>query len=309
LEVSLQPANAAYRDLHDELKREGLLDCTPAWYACRILANFAILTVSISLLLNAQALATFCAAALLLAFAMVQIGFIGHDVQHGQVLRNHRVRQFLGLIHWNLLTGLSHGWWQDKHTRHHLHTNIHGYDPDMYAVLTFSAAEALHKQGWFRTIARYQLWFYVPLLGCIAAYFRVLSVAFLLKQRPRGFGIELLLIGLHHIGYFSLVLYVLPPLPALGFVALNYFATGLYMGAVFSPNHMAMPLAYPAPSEKRLHSQLNSTRNIATGRFGDFLFGGLNYQIEHHLFPSLPRPRLREASRFVREFCERHELP
>ncbi|HVK53909.1 MAG TPA: acyl-CoA desaturase [Burkholderiales bacterium] len=309
MEVSLQTTNAAYRDLRDELKRQGLLDCKPGWYAGRVVANFTFLAASVSLLLSAEALATFCAAALLLAFAMVQIGFTGHDAQHGQVLRSHRVRQFLGLIHWNLLTGLSNSWWQDKHTRHHVHTNIQGHDPDMYPVLTFSHAEALRKHGYFRAIARYQVWFYLPLLGCVAAYFRALSVAFLLKQRLRGFGVELLLIALHHIGYFSLVLYVLPPISALIFVTLNYFATGLYMGAVFSPNHMAMPLADPAPPERRLHSQLNSTRNIATGPLGDFVFGGLNYQIEHHLFPSLPRPHLREASRYVRAFCEHQKLP
>ena len=43
--------------------------------------------------------------------------------------------------------------------------------------------------------------------------------------------------------------------------------------------------------------------NITGGRFTDFMLGGLNYQIEHHLFPSMPRPNLRRVQGLVRDFC------
>lgn len=271
--------------------------------------NALLLACSVVLLANATGLVVIWMAAAAMALAMVQTGFVGHDALHGQIVRTRSARFLFGLVHWNLLTGISTDWWQDKHVRHHLHTNVLGADPDMYTLLTFSRTEALGKRGLARFIARRQAWCFIPLLAGAAAYFRWLSVAHLLRSRPRGFVLELSLITLHHGAYLGCVFHFLPPLPAAGFVILNYGLTGLYMGAVFSTNHLAMPLADPAPDTPRIQGQLNCSRNIETGRIGDFLFGGLNYQIEHHLFPSMPRLHFRAASGHVRAFCRRHGLP
>lgn len=298
--------SAGYRALRDKLKREGFLRSDPAWYAWRISGNVLLLAACAHLLVNFTGVVALCASALLLAFAFVQIGFVAHDAQHGQILRSRAARRWLSLIHWNLLTGISHGWWQDRHVRHHLQPNVEGLDPDLYPMLTYSSEHALCRRGLQRVIARHQLLCYLPLLACVAAYFRCLSVAYLLLKRPRACLLELVLLGLHHAVYLGLLLHFLSPGAALGFVLLNHAATGWYMGAVFSCNHSAMPLAAPG---RLLLAQLHSTRNVATGSVGDFLFGGLNYQIEHHLFPSMPRSRLRQASTLVHAFCEQHALP
>lgn len=296
----------AFRALRDELRRSGFLKCDPAWYAWRMVGNFLVLAISFCLLARAQGVVLPCLSALLLAFAFVQIGFVAHDAQHGQVARHRAARLWLALVHWNLLTGISQSWWQDRHMRHHLNPNLEGSDPDMYPMLTYSKEQALRRQGLTRVIARRQLWWYLPLLACVAVYFRCLSLAYLLQRRQSGYVRELVLLGLHHVLYFGLILHFLAPWSALGFVLLNCAATGWYMGAVFSTNHSAMPLAMPGLG--RL-DQLRSTRNVTTGRLGDFLFGGLNYQIEHHLFPSMPRSHLRQAASHVRVFCERNGLP
>ena len=299
-------AAAGYRVLRDEFKRAGWLDGDPGWYAWRLLGLALLLAASVFLVANAPGALQLSLSALLLAFAFVQTGFVAHDAQHGQILRQRWARRWLSLLAWNLLTGISQGWWQDRHVRHHLQPNVEGMDPDLYPMLTYSREQALRRRGLPRLIARHQRLFYLPLLACTAFYFRGLSLAWLLKQRPRAWVLELALLALHHAIYYGLLLYFLSPAAALGFVLLNHVATGWYMGAVFSSNHSAMPLARPG---RQFLSQLHSTRNVATGRFGDFLFGGLKYQIEHHLFPSMPRSRLRQASARVQDFCARHALP
>lgn len=300
------PPSAAFRALRNEFRRDGLLDSDPAWYAGRMLGNLLLLGFSILLLVDAPGVAALCLSAVLLAFAFVQTGFVAHDAQHGQILRNRAARDWLSRLHWNLLTGISHDWWQHRHGRHHLQPNVEGIDPDLYPVLTYSREQALRRRGLARVVARHQLLCYLPLLACTALYFRCLSLAWLVRERPRSWMPELGLLCLHHAMYAGLLLYFLTPGAALGFVLLNQAATGWYMGAVFSSNHSAMPLA---PAGRQLLDQLHSTRNVATGRLGDFLFGGLNYQIEHHLFPSLPRSRLRQASFRVQDFCNQHALP
>ena len=299
-------AVAGYRALREEFKRGGLLDGDPAWYAGRMVGNLLMLAASFGLLVHAAGALALCLSALLLAFAFVQTGFVAHDAQHGQIVRHRAARRGLSLFCWNLLTGISRGWWQDRHVRHHLQPNVEGFDPDLYPMLSYSREQALGRRGLPRLIARHQRAFYLPLLACTAFYFRGLSLAWLLHKRPRAWVAELALLVLHHAVYYGLLLYLLAPAAALGFVLLNHVATGWYMGAVFSSNHSAMPLARPG---RQLLGQLHSTRNVATGRLGDFLFGGLNYQIEHHLFPAMPRSRLRQASTRVQAFCVQHALP
>lgn len=81
---------------------------------------------------------------------------------------------------------------------------------------------------------------------------------------------------------------------------------GLYMGCSFAPNHKGMPIFGKDDKIDFLRRQVLTSRNIRGGRITDLALGGLNYQIEHHLFPSMPRPSLRHAQELVRAFCARH---
>jgi fatty acid desaturase len=81
------------------------------------------------------------------------------------------------------------------------------------------------------------------------------------------------------------------------------------MGCSFAPNHKGMPMISAADKLDFLRKQVLTSRNVNGGWLTDYALGGLNYQIEHHLFPSMPRPNLRRAQGLVREFCERLEIP
>jgi fatty acid desaturase len=84
---------------------------------------------------------------------------------------------------------------------------------------------------------------------------------------------------------------------------------GLYLGSVFAPNHKGMPILARDDDSDFLRRQVLTSRNVRGGGVLDFLLGGLNYQIEHHLFPNMPRPALRHAQPFVRAHCAAHGLP
>jgi fatty acid desaturase len=75
------------------------------------------------------------------------------------------------------------------------------------------------------------------------------------------------------------------------------------MGCSFAPNHKGMPTIGADEHVDYLRRQVLTSRNVRGGVLTDLVLGGLNYQIEHHLFPSMPRPSLRRAQHLVRSYC------
>jgi fatty acid desaturase len=96
---------------------------------------------------------------------------------------------------------------------------------------------------------------------------------------------------------------------AVAFIAVQLAVFGVYMGASFAPNHKGMPIV-PADSKLDFFSkQVLTSRNIIGGWWATVLYGGLNHQVEHHLFPSMPRPHLSKARRIVKEHCATVGVP
>jgi fatty acid desaturase len=105
------------------------------------------------------------------------------------------------------------------------------------------------------------------------------------------------------------VFLVLSPVKAVVFVLVQQGVFGLYLGSSFAPNHKGMPILDAADRTGFLRRQVLTSRNVRGGRLTDLALGGLNYQIEHHLFPSMPRPNLRHSQALIRAFCQQQELP
>jgi fatty acid desaturase len=90
---------------------------------------------------------------------------------------------------------------------------------------------------------------------------------------------------------------------AFAFLGVQLAIFGLYMGSSFAPNHKGMPILPRDSKVDFLRRQVLTSRNIRSGHFMNHFMGGLNYQIEHHLFPNMPRPSLKRAGEIVREYC------
>jgi fatty acid desaturase len=252
------------------------------------------------------------------AFALVwgQLAFLGHDAGH-QAIFGSRVRNdVLGRLLGNLLVGLSYGWWVDTHNRHHANPNHEERDPDIGdGVLAFTTAQAAKRTGPVSAfIARRQAWLFFPLLTLEGISLHVDSVAAVRSGRQRssrGGSRRFEAIGLiaHAALYVALLLLVMSPEKAVAFAAVHQAVWGIYMGCSFAPNHKGMPIIAPGEDFDFLRRQVLTSRNVRGGRLTDFAFGGLNYQIEHHLFPSMPRGSLRHAQPLVRAHCAALGVP
>jgi len=239
-----------------------------------------------------------------------QAGFLGHDAGHRQISGSRRVSYILGILHGNLGIGLSYGWWVAKHGRHHAHPNTEGADPDIAMnVLAFTAAQAHASRGLSRMVFRYQAYLFFPLLLGEAVSLHIASIRALASRRSRGRAAEAALLAMHLVGYLTVVFLVLSPVKAGVFILVQQGLFGLYLGASFAPNHKGMPILDAADRSDFLRRQVLTSRNVRGGWLTDIALGGLNHQIEHHLFPSMPRPNLRRSQPLIREYCQQHGLP
>jgi fatty acid desaturase len=102
---------------------------------------------------------------------------------------------------------------------------------------------------------------------------------------------------------------VLSPVRAIAFILVQQGLFGFYLGCSFAPNHKGMPVLAASEKTDFLRRQVLTSRNVRGGWLTDFAVGGLNYQIEHHLFPSMPRPNLRRSQPLIAAFCAERGLP
>jgi fatty acid desaturase len=242
----------------------------------------------------------------ILALVLVQMAFLGHDAAHRQIFKSGKWNDWVSLIIANLLVGISSGWWQGKHNRHHGNPNKEGMDPDIdLAVFAFTPERIeRHRSRTKRWLAMHQGWFFFPMLFLEGLSLHSSSVrrAFGPRRIERRWA-EISLLTFRLGGYLAAVLLLLPPGKAAAFLGLQVAVFGFCLGAAFAPNHIGMPLISRRLKLDFLNRQVLTSRNVSGGRLVATLMGGLNYQIEHHLFPSMARPYLRHAQVIVAAYC------
>src|SRR6266487_5465293 len=308
-DLAQRPPINAYAELKRRIKQKGLMDQQPTYYTYKILFTLSLLAVSLTILLVAKHTSLQLLNAVFLAFVFAQIGFIGHDLGHRQIFRTNRLYETGSFIVANLLLGWSWSWWIDKHNRHHGHPNQVDLDPDIdVPFLAFTEEEARSKKGFLRFMVKYQAYLILPLELLASLSFLIFSVRFILEKKAKYPAAELLVMTVHYLLYLGLLLSQLSIWQAAVFILIHRALFGLYLGSVAAPNHKGMLVLDKDSPLDFLRQQVLTARNVKAGAFTDFWYGGLNYQIEHHLFPTMPRNRLKEAQQIVKAFCKEHSI-
>lgn len=250
--------------------------------------------------------------AAVLAIVFTQIAFLGHDAAHRQIFVSGRWNDWISLILGDLLVGMSYGWWQHKHTRHHANPNKMGSDPDIELPVIAVTPESAAREhspliSWLRA---HQGLAFFPILLLEGLSLHASSVRRVFTRgRLERRSVEIVFLSVRMIGYLVLVFLVLSPGIAFVFLAVQLGLFGFYMGVAFAPNHKGMPVVPSGVTLDFLRRQVMMSRDVSGSRFVDVLLGGLNYQVEHHLFPSMPRPHLRRAAPVVEAYCRELGVP
>ncbi|GAB3168565.1 acyl-CoA desaturase [Myceligenerans halotolerans] len=314
------PVTSTYSALARTVRDTGLLRRARAYY----LWTLGTLTLALGGIVTGFVLLGDSWFQLLLAGALglvlTQFAFVAHEASHRQVLESGPANDRLGRTLANAVVGISYSWWMVKHTRHHANPNHEGKDPDIANdVIAFTEDGVRQHRGLKALINRYQGWLFFPLLTLEGVNLHVTAIRSLLKEPgASGAGLartrtarvqELVTIGLRLAVYVGILFWVLPVGLAFAFLAVQMAVFGVYMGASFAPNHKGMAIIPAGSRLDFLSKQVLTSRNIRGGWWMTILMGGLNFQIEHHLFPSMPRPHLARAREIVREHCGTLGIP
>ncbi|WP_198663352.1 fatty acid desaturase family protein [Jiangella endophytica] len=297
-----------YGDLSKRIRDAGLLRRRPVYYAIRasILAlSFAGLGVAFFALGDSWWQLLLAAG---LGLVLTQTAYLAHDAAHRQIFVSGRRNELAALLLGDVVVGLSHGWWMSKHSRHHANPNKVEVDPDVEAsALVFTsdvAKERRRRKGFSGWWVQRQGTLFFPLLLLAGLNMHVSGVRTVFgRGRVKFRAVEIPLLLARLVLYPVVLFSFLSPGIAGAFLAVQLAVFGFTMGATFAPNHKGMPMIPKDLSLDFLRRQVLTSRNVRGSRFVDVAMGGLNFQIEHHLFPSMPSPTLRAARPIVREFC------
>jgi len=246
----------------------------------------------------------------LLGIMSAQYGFIAHEASHRQVFKNNKANDWLGLVLANLFAGLSYGFWLKKHNKHHQRPNQIGEDPDIaIRVLSFTTESKESKKGPERWLSDRQGYLF-PFLLLFTGFDLLVDSFAGLGRKDRSVGIKILEFSLMMVRQTAPYLVMAWMFGWLWAIAL-WFAmmmTLVFHGSSLCPNHKGMPLVEKDSKLDFFSRQVLTSRNIRGSWLKDNLMGGLNYQVEHHLFPSMARPYLRRAHQMVSEFCRKNDV-
>ena len=313
--ISTTRATTSFNEVLGRVKAAGLLQKKPSFYVIR-LAVISVLASGlwalggfIAFLTNqhgAWIVAAFGVAGLL-GILSAQYGFIAHEASHRQIFRNNKANDWLGLVLANLFAGLSYGFWLRKHNKHHQRPNQIGEDPDIaIRVLSFTPESRDSKKGIERWFSNRQGYLF-PFLLLFTGFDLLLDSMANLRRNDRSLKIRLLEFSLMIVRQTAPYVVMALMFGWLWAIALWFFMMmvfGFFMGAAFAPNHKGMPLVAKDTKLDFFSRQVYTSRNIKGSWLKDNLMGGLNYQVEHHLFPSMARPNLAKAHVIVAKFCE-----
>ena len=259
----------------------------------------------------------------LLGFSWIQVAYLGHDSGHYQAMMTRGCNRVAQILIGNCLTGISIAWWKWTHNAHHIACNSLDYDPDLQHLPVFAVSTRLFhsltsvfygRELTFDPLSRffvsYQHLTFYPVM--VVARFNLYLQTFLLlfskrKVPDRALNIVGILVFWT---WFPLLVSFLPNWTERVLFVLASFCVTSIQHVQFCLNHFAANVYVgPPKGNDWFEKQAGGTIDISCVSWMDWFYGGLQFQLEHHLFPRMPRCQLRNVSPFVRELCKKHDLP
>ncbi len=322
----------AYRELRSKIVNMGLFNASGSYYIFKFFSNLLLVAAAIACAMMTNNMLVNVLGGILLGLFWQQCGWLGHDFLHHQVFKNRLYGDLVGLLIGSVFLGFSAQWWKSKHNSHHAVPNLEAScpdaadgDPDIDTMpmlaWTLRMATASKDGKFGRFMIKWQAVFYFPLLLFARLAWAHQSWVFVWggvgqhsvigaqmdRQRMTYPTLEKLALLLHYACLIA-VLSRMQLVNAILFFLVAQTSCGLFLATVFGVGHNGMAV-YPANQRPDFWKlQVTTTRNVTSNVFVDWFCGGLQYQVEHHLFPMLPRHNLRVVHAMVEVFCKENNV-
>jgi len=316
-----------YRQLDEKLRSEGLYQCPYGSYAF----DFARCTTLFILFLTFLHYSYFALSGLSLGLFWHQLVFTAHDAGHMGITHGFQTDTCIGIFIADFLGGLSLGWWKRTHNVHHIVTNSPEHDPDIEHMPFFAISHrfftSLRSTYYDRDMTfnaaaqfliKYQHYLYYPILLMGRFNLYVLSWSYLVsptqgpRKGPAWWHRYLEMVGQvvfwYWFGYQTMYLRIPTWSSRIMFLLISHMVTApLHVQLTLS--HFAMSTANLGVRESFAQKMLRTTMDVDCPPWLDFVHGGLQFQVVHHLYPRIPRHNLRQAQKYVKEFCHDVGIP
>lgn len=298
------PIAQRFQQLRNEFIKLKLFEADFVFFLIHLFINFCLLIFSLVVGLMFKNIHGVLSSACIMALFWQQCGWLAHDFLHHSVFKNRRYNLYMAYVLGGLCQGFSPMWWKNKHNTHHAHPNLHGSDPDIDTLPFLAWSEldiSILKTKFF---IRYQAYFYFPLLAIARLSWCLQSITYVYSNKHEIW--EPISLGLHWI----LMIFYLMQFPiklSIVFLITSQFVCGILLALVFSLNHNGM-----AVLEKQTDfftQQIITGRDIHPNWFTNWFCGGLNFQIEHHIFPLMPRHNYPFVQSYVESVCREFNVP
>jgi len=305
-------ASQEHKELSQKLEQEDYFSSSKIYYSYKFLFNVALLLLGIFFVGYLQNIWGLLLGGITVAFFWQQCGWLAHDFLHHQVFKNRMWNNTAGYVVGNIFQGFSVAWWKAKHNLHHAVPNVAGFDPDIDTMPFLAWSEKMfdgNLVGLPKVMVRHQHLFYFPLLSVARLSWAIQSVLYAFK-RADAKKIEVFTLMLHYLWYGAIMFYFMNVWQSLFFIFVTQCATGLLLAMAFSLNHNGMDVLDSGSqgSVDFPKLQVITGRDVQGGGLVSWFMGGLDLQIEHHLFPRIPRHKLPSAKKVIRGFCEDNSL-
>lgn len=300
---------ADFEALRTRAREAGLFESRRGWFYGHAAWTVGLIVASVGLLVWSPS--AWPLAALALALGWQQCGWLAHDVLHNSVHEQRRTSELVGTLFGGVVLGFSGDWWKTKHNTHHALPNVRGVDTDIDTTpfLSFSESDLADIGPVTRWLVRAQTVTAIPVLAAARTNWVVASFLWALRAPsvPRR-ALELTTLALH-LGWSFGMLALLPSWGLrIAFFVMAQLLSGLFIGSVFLVGHNARPMVERTDAPGFCELQCATTQNIRAPFGFTWFFGGLEHQIEHHLFPTMPRHNHKRIKNDVRALCEAHGL-
>ncbi|KAJ2647499.1 hypothetical protein IWW40_004635 [Coemansia sp. RSA 1250] len=312
-----------YWQLHGQLQAEGFFKCTYSDYTWDAVRYVVLLAASLGLVVwGGGQTWVYVLAGLCTALLWQQLSFLVHDLGHNELTGRRGVDLILGICVADLLGGLSVGWWKKNHNTHHVVTNDVDNDPDIQHMPFFAIStrffesrfstyyrRVMHFDAAARLFVSLQDKLYYVIM-CFARFnLYVQSWLYLLTSDFAPYRmLEVFCIAGFFVWFGYLLTYI-PTWPQRLLYVLIANTASAVLHVQLTLSHFAMSTESPDPERECFCArQVRTTMDVICPRWFDWFHGGLQFQIEHHLFPRLPRHKLVRVQPLVKDLCRRHGM-
>ena len=302
----MSKANAAkYPDIFDELKAQvreaGLLDRVPVRGSVEMIAIIVSLVVAFSTISYWNPIIL----GLFMTLIFTRAVFVSHDILHRQYFKSKSLSMKLSYPFAAIILSNSSSWWDFKHNvNHHTWCNVPEKDED---ILALDGAFTPNNKGNSAFIRKYKYIIFWGAMFLMYPAFIAQSYNFVIKRKKWG---ELFLMLLHWPIIWGYIYFMMGfEYTLITYLVLN-FTLSPWLAFGFITNHLGCEV-FDYETGKNLswmELQMRTSRSLKGGRFVHWFYGGLNTQIEHHLFPKAPRFNLLKVQDMTREFAKKHNI-